>query len=114
MEAVTDKRRIRYQDLKPYAFAASLDDLNGPSEGTVTLPQAIYWAPGSKTLSLDTPQRAVIYQAVLSEGSVDDICRFLDKGILMGLWPDLDLPIPVARGWEARFPELRGNMRASW
>lgn len=108
-------RRTRYADLKPYAFPSSLDELHGPAEGSVDLPLHILWAPGSKVISLDSvagKRRA--YQAVLSEGSDHDICRFINKNELIHIWPDLNLPINVAKGWEQRFPELRGNLRAAW
>lgn len=106
--------RVHYQDLKPYAVADSLDDLRGPATGTVTLPLAIYWQPGSKTLSLDNHEIYSAYQAVLAEGSEEDVKRFINKERLIELWPDLNLPIHVAKIWEKQFPELRGNMKASW
>lgn len=108
-------KKVRFADLKPYAFPASLQELHGPEAGEIELPLHILWSPGSKMVSLDTSSgRSRAYQAVLSEGSAEDICRFVNSDALIGIWPDLDLPIQVAKGWEARFPELHGNMRASW
>ena len=108
-------KKVRFADLKPYAFPASLQELHGPEAGEIELPLHILWSPGSKIESLDTTTgRSRAYQAVLSEGSAEDICRFVNSDALIGIWPDLDLPIQVAKGWEARFPELHGNMRASW
>lgn len=109
------QRCARYADLKPYAFPDALDDLHGPDTGTIELPITILWSPGSKRISLDKPSgRRRAYRAILSEGCIEDICRFVNRDILINLWPDLALPVQVAKGWEARFPELRGNMRATW
>lgn len=107
--------RVHMYDIKPYAFINTLDELHGPSSGSVTLPHSIFWAPGSKTLCLDadgTLRQA--YQAVLSEGTAEQICEFVNRDLLIEIWPRLSLPASVAKGWELRFPELRGNMRASW
>lgn len=103
------------QDLKPYAFVDALDELRGPSSGMLEMPHSVFWAPGKKQLSLDaddTLEQA--YQAVLSEGTQDQIEALINRDNLIRIWPDLDLPIRVAKGWEQRHRELRGNMRASW
>lgn len=105
--------QIRFADLKPYAIVESLDDLNGADHGTVDLPQRILWAPGKKRKNIDFyGQRKVVYRSVLSEGTLEDVRRYLNKGLLIELWGDLSLPSHVARAWEDRFPELRGNPRA--
>lgn len=104
----------RFADTKPYAIVDSLDELVGPSSGTVTLPQRILWAPGSKTRRIDVlGERKVVYRSVLSEGDVADLRAFLNKALLIELWPDLSLPRRVATAWEQRFPSLRGNTRAA-
>lgn len=114
-QAEQEKRTLRITDVKPYAFPESLDDLHGPATGSVELPVRILWAPGSKVLSLDEEgSRTCAYQAVLAEGNAKDICHYINKDLLISIWPSLSLPIRVAKGWETRFAELRGNMRASW
>lgn len=119
IESVKDRlqngERVRYADLKPYAFPDSLDELAGPDEGFVELPLHILWSPGSKRVCINTfPGIRKAYQAVLAEGSESDIRAFINKDILISMWQDLELPIHVAKGWEERFPELHGNMRAAW
>lgn len=109
------EKRIRYQDIKPYSFVASLDDLHGPSSGQIKLPHAVFWAPGDAIFTLEyRDMREQAYQAVLAEGDEEDIKALINKDLLIDLWSSLDLPIPVAKGWEQRFPELRGNLRAAW
>jgi hypothetical protein len=96
-----------YGDRKPYVLAEDLDDLHGPTQGTVTLPQHLDWS-GSAVYDLDRPARlASMYKAVLNEArGVEDLRHWLDRRALVELWPTLWLP-PRLRGmWEARFPEL--------
>ena len=51
----------------------------------VELPLHIAWS-GLRTLGLDRPrQRISLYRTVLAEGMRDDLCRFLNKGILLDL-----------------------------
>ncbi|MFD7377005.1 hypothetical protein [Streptomyces mirabilis] len=49
----------------------------------------IAWS-GLRILDPDRPrQRRSLYRTVLAEGMRDDLCRFLNKGILLELWPVL-------------------------
>lgn len=108
-------RRERLADLKHYSFPNSLDTLKGPSVGSVELPHDVFWAPGGGSLSLDSDDTLVqAYQALLSEGDESQISSLVNKEIIIRIWPNLNLPIRVAKEWEKRFPELKGNMRASW
>ncbi len=106
--------RIRYADVKPISIVDSLDDLKGPVSGEIKLPLSIYWGPGDGVFSLDEPGDLLsIYQAVLSEGKLEDLSKFLNKDILIEMWPDLSLPIRVAKMWQAKYPiDLKGNARA--
>jgi hypothetical protein len=96
-----------YGDRKPYTVADRLDDLRGPTGGTVELPQHLDWS-GNASYDLDKPSRlASMYRTVLNEaGSVDDLRAWLDGPTLARLWPTLWLPPQVRRLWESRFPEL--------
>lgn len=108
-------RRERLADLKQYALPRSLDALEGPSSGRIELPHDVFWAPGGGELSLDSDDTlAQAYQALLSEGDEAQITHLVNKENIIRIWPNLNLPIRVARDWEMRFPELEGNMRASW
>jgi hypothetical protein len=96
-----------YGDRKPYVVADRLEDLRGPTEGTVNLPQHLDWS-GNASYDLDKPTRlASMYRTVLNEaGSVDDLRAWIDGQKLAQLWPTLWLPPKLQRLWERRFPEL--------
>jgi hypothetical protein len=96
-----------YGDRKPYVVADRLDDLGGPTRGTVTLPRHLDWS-GDASYDLEKPARlASMYRTVLNEaGSTDDLINWIDARMLMQLWPTLWLPPQVRRLWESRFPEL--------
>jgi hypothetical protein len=96
-----------YGDRKPYVVADRLDDLRGPTGGTVTLPQHLDWS-GNASYDLEKPARlASMYRTVLNEaGSADDLKSWIDARMLKRLWSTLWLPPQVRRLWEGRFPEL--------
>jgi hypothetical protein len=96
-----------YGSRKPYSVADRLEDLRGPTSGTVTLPKHMDWS-GSAAYDLDKPARlASLYRTVLNEAScTDDLQAFLDGRTLMRLWATLYLPPAVRQLWENRFPEL--------
>jgi hypothetical protein len=96
-----------YGDRKPYVVADGLDDLRGPTQGTVTLPHHLDWS-GSAVYDLDRPARlASMYKAVLNEArGVEDLRDWLDRRVLVEVWPTLWLPPRLRALWEARFPEL--------
>ncbi|MFD7004273.1 hypothetical protein ACFWA5_50745 [Streptomyces mirabilis] len=96
--------RARYKQRLP----SSLNELAGPEHGMVELPLHIAWS-GLRILNLDRPrQRVSLYRTVLAEGMRDDLCRFLNKGILLELWPLLRKLISTAIKdvREEAFPEL--------
>lgn len=96
-----------YADLRPYTVADNLDDLTGPTSGTITLPRHIDWS-GSPTRNLDEAgMLPAVYQTVLNEASrVEDLNTFLNRDALIRLWPDLHLSPKVRRLWQDRFPQL--------
>ena len=96
-----------YGARKPYAVADRLDDLRGPTGGTVSLPQHLDWS-GNASYDLDNPRRlASMYRTVLNEArNTADLRAWIDGRMLARLWPTLWLPPQVRRLWEGRFPEL--------
>jgi hypothetical protein len=98
-----------YGERKPYLVAESLDELTGPTEGTVSLPKHLDWS-GDATYALDRPARlATMYRTVLNEaGSIEDLKTWLNGRVLAELWPTLWLPAKVRQLWEGRFPQLAG------
>jgi len=100
--------RVYFRDVKPYAVVDSLDQLHGPAGGVVELSHSVLWAPGGRLVDLDEPGgTALAYQAVLAEGTVEDLVQVLNRGRLIAVWPDLMLPRRTRQMWESRFPELR-------
>ena len=97
-----------FRDVKPYIVVESLDQLHGPAGGAVELSHSALWAPGGGRVELDEPGgTALAYQAVLAEGTVEDLTRVLNRGRLIAVWSELMLPRRVREMWEARFLELR-------
>ncbi|WP_405573676.1 transcriptional regulator [Streptomyces phaeochromogenes] len=97
--------RARYRRRLP----SSLDELTGPEHGMVALPLHIAWS-GLRTLDLGRPrQRMSLYRTVLAEGMLEDLCRFLNRDILLELWPVLHKLISraIKDVWEEAFLELR-------
>lgn len=92
----------------PWGIPASLSDLHGPTEGTVSLPLHLCWSGPTRYDVTQFNQRLRLYQIVIAEGEVDDLQAFLDAGHLMTVWPMLRrlLHQRYVRPWEERFPQL--------
>ncbi|MFG3678959.1 hypothetical protein ACGF5H_02485 [Micromonospora chalcea] len=96
-----------YGDRKPYLVAETLAQLQGPTDGTVTLPRHLDWS-GHAEYDLNRPARlASMYKVVLTEASTaEDLNAWLDANLLQRLWPTLRLPRQLRQRWEEAFPEL--------
>jgi hypothetical protein len=93
----------------------SLDELTGPAQGSVELPLHLAWS-GLTTYDLDKPrQRMGLYRTVLHEGLHDDLPRYLNRDLLLQLWPVLSTLVgrTVRTVWEAAFPQLAARTRAA-
>jgi hypothetical protein len=101
--------------LRPVIIPASLDDLHGPSAGTVELPVRLYWSAGSRRFDLTDPdQAAALYDAVLdAASSPGDLSQYLNPDLLESTWPVLSMSRVKRDAWEARFPELRRQRPAA-
>ncbi|NGO75205.1 transcriptional regulator [Streptomyces sp. YC504] len=88
---------------------AELTDLVGPCTGVVALPGHVVWS-GLREFDLGQPrQRMGLYRTVLAEGLHDDLCRFLNRELLLEQWPVLRKLVSrtIRDVWESAFPELR-------
>ena len=103
----TTDRFVSYSARKPYVVAERLEELRGPTAGTITLPSHLDWS-GNASYDLGRPSRlASMYRTVLNEaGSAEDLRAWLDARLLARLWPTLWLPSALRRVWEDHFPEL--------
>lgn len=90
---------------RPVSVPADLACLRGPLAGQVRLPLSVYLSGRGpdRVFDLgDERERVELYQIVLTEGTEDDVCRYIDRGELERLWPRLWLPEHVREAWESR------------
>ncbi|MET8168562.1 hypothetical protein ABZT34_30675 [Streptomyces sp. NPDC005329] len=86
----------------------SLEELAGPTAGTVDLPLHVVWS-GRRSYGLaQTRSRMSLYRTVLAEGQRQDLIVYLNRGLLIEQWPVLRTLVsrPLRDAWEGRFPEL--------
>ncbi|MFE3946326.1 transcriptional regulator [Streptomyces sp. NPDC059118] len=55
------------------------------------------------------------YRIVLAEGQHDDLVQYLDRDLLVGLWPTLRTLVSrdVREVWESSFDELAHSVQAA-
>lgn len=94
--------------------AADLADLRGPVSGSVALPLRLSWSlPGYRFDLRDRDMRLWLYQTVLREAAAPgDLASYLDRDLLIELWPGLYLPRGLRHAWEDQFPQLRAAAAA--
>lgn len=110
VDTQTSKDRQRNGWSRPVALP---DDFgspgHSPEHGVVTLPVNVFWSgPGRQWDLEDRRQRIQVYEIVLTEGTEDDVRRFIDIDELVRLWPDLWLPPHVRAAWSGHLRKLRG------
>jgi transcriptional regulator with XRE-family HTH domain len=110
--AVPGRARHQARPGRPALVVPDLADLQGPDAGRVELPLWLFWSQPDRTFDLDEPEmRKWMYEIVLREaGSVEDLTTYLDRDMLIALWPRLYLPKGVRRAWEDRHPALRSEV----
>lgn len=92
----------------------SLDSLHGPNSGFLTLPISLFWQTGNKDFNLsDHDDLKTMYRAVLNEGTVTDCETYLNKEVIIDIWPELLIGPKLAAAWEKKFPALHGNRGAA-
>ncbi|HEX8628297.1 MAG TPA: hypothetical protein VF755_09010 [Catenuloplanes sp.] len=93
---------------RPALVSPSLDELRGPDHGVVHLPLRLMWNP-HRSFDLDNPDLLRwMYENVLREAvRYDELRRFINGGVLVQVWGELNLPRGVRQAWEARYPQLR-------
>ena len=93
------------------------NDIDAPdaakAQGVIELPLRVRWSGPPRRYNLaDRRDRALVYEQVLTEGTDDDVRRFIDLGQLVDLWPDLVLPRHVRQAWSRWLAERRGTVVA--
>lgn len=67
---------------------------------TIELPLHLDWSRPDRRVDLrDRQQRARCYEAVLREGTPDDIVRIVDGALLTDLFDELVLPAEIREAW---------------
>lgn len=98
--------RVLIQDVIPYEVPERLDDLRGPAEGVLTLPQHVYWGPKAECDLGEQEGVIKAYQAILREGARADQVELMNAGLLVRVWNELMLPVRCRELWENKFPQL--------
>ncbi|MFI0989459.1 transcriptional regulator [Streptomyces exfoliatus] len=109
--SVPEVRRTRFARRLP----AELSELGGPDHGHVELPLHLAWS-GLSRFDLDQPRlRMSCYRIVLAEGQQDDLVRYLNRELLVAMWPVLRTLISrdIRDVWENAFHELAPHTRAA-
>jgi hypothetical protein len=110
VETRPDEAARRYESRPGRAVVVTdtLDELRGPVEGVVELPNRLLWRP-SRCVDLADPWSVGwMYALVLREARrLDDLRAWIDGDTLMRLWPELNLPRGVRLAWEDRHQVLR-------
>jgi hypothetical protein len=116
MEAAAARWPRRHES-RPGCLAvvtATLDELHGPTGGTVELPNRLLWRPDRAVDLDDAWSREWMYAVVLRESrNRDDLRAWLNGAVLRELWPVLNLPRGVRQAWEDHHPALRQHRLAA-
>ena len=104
---IIDEDGRRHGWRRPVAVPEDVDTAP-KATGVVELPLHVHWSGGPRTWDLRDPrQRARLYEIVLTEGTDDDVRRFIDVDQLIALWPALYLPEHVRLAWRAFIKRTR-------
>ena len=90
---------------RPVALPDDLAELRGPLSGIVRLPLLVYASGQGPARSFDLSseaERIELYEIVLTDGTADDVCHYVNREELLRLWPRLWLPPHVRQVWEPR------------
>ncbi|MGB3770488.1 MAG: helix-turn-helix transcriptional regulator [Rhodococcus sp. (in: high G+C Gram-positive bacteria)] len=75
----------------------------------IELPLALNWSnPGRIYRLSHRPDRALVYEIVLREGTPADVLTYIDGALLLDLWPDLVLPRSLRAAWT---PTIEGHLQ---
>jgi hypothetical protein len=99
--------RILYSEQRPYLATETLDELVGPTDGIIDLPQRLDWSEQGRYNLDDLRELCLMYERVLRESmNVADLRNYLNGAMLRQVWSRLFLPRRVRDLWEGRFPAL--------
>ena len=117
LRALTARRQVPAppRHVRPVIVPGSLDDLKGPKSGVVELPVTLFWSLPDRRFDLGSRCQAIdMYLAVLDAAcDPGDLATYLNRELLVELWPDLHLTRMTRRPWETRFDALRPGAAAA-
>jgi hypothetical protein len=90
---------------RPVSLPAGLAELRGPLTGIVRLPLRVYASGQGPARSFNLSneaERIELYEIVLTEGTAEDVCHYVNPEELLRLWSRLWLPPHVRQVWEPR------------
>lgn len=89
----------------------ALDALKGPLRGSVSLPARVFWSGpdprGVRWNMADPGRRRDLYEILLVEGTLDDICALVNAAELSRLWEQMYLPPWVRAAWQPLIDKAR-------
>ena len=110
--SATVSRGFRFEQTIPYDTPETLDQLQGPTSGTVRVRPHINTSP-DPVYDLDSPSQVwSLYSAVVRDGLPSEQATLLNREILLALWADLNLPARCRTIWNDKFLELAVVSRA--
>lgn len=81
-----------------------LDELRGPTTGTIRLPLRLYWSgPDPQNVEWDlgvAQRRARLYEVLLREGGLDDQRELINGIELVRLWDVMYVPQHIRIAWQ--------------
>lgn len=106
-QPVPQGRAPRLENTRAVYVVDDLTFLAGPQTGTVTLPLRLDWTPAADYDLGSAARVRTLYVTVLREAqSTDDLITYLNRELLIRLWPTLRVPPFVRQAWETAHPEL--------
>lgn len=97
-----------FDNVKPHHVADSLSTLHGPVSGLVVLPNRLNWSSVAVYDVTDPVRTKTLYAIVIREAlTEEDLAEFIDKGTLLRVWSELDVPQWLREAWEKAHRELR-------
>ena len=88
---------------RPVSLPTDLAELRGPLTGVVRLPLSVYASGQGPAREFDMSneaERIEVYEIVLTDGTAEDVCRYVNRDEPRRLWPRMWLPPHVRRVWE--------------
>ncbi len=71
-----------------------------PERGRVKLPSRLAWSGQGEFDLDDLRDRMYVYRLVMTEGSCDDVRRYIDLSLLLEMWSDIRLSPHVRERWD--------------